>query len=320
MVHSLRVRAFAAALALLLPAGAVHATEKFRFANGGFGLWAVEGTRLGQKAGIFAKYGLDVESYGTAGAGETLQAVISGSADMSVGVGTAGVLGAFAKGAPIRIFGSNFTGAGDIFYYVRADSPLHALADTTPANTIGYSSAGSSSNMTALALIAEAGVKARPIATGSQPNTLTQVMSGQVDVGFATPPFGLKEVDEGKIRIIGTGNDAPSLRNQSVRVDIVNLRVMTERHDAFLKFVRAYREVLDWMKQDPEAVRMWSQETGVPIARARRAAYDYQPRSSQEHLKINGIDALMAAAVKQKFLTRPLTREQLAELIQIPPM
>ncbi len=298
--------------------GGANAADKLRFANGGFGLWAVEGPRVGQQGGIFAKYGLDVEAYGTAGAGETIQAVVSGSADMSVGVGTTGVLGAYAKGAPIRIFGNNFIGASDLYYYVRAASPLKTLTDATAGQTIGYSTAGSSSNMTTLAIIDELGVKAKPVATGDQAATLTQVMSGQIDIGFATPPFGLKELDDGKIRMIGNGNDAPSLRQQSVRVDIVGLKLLNERRDVFMRFTRAYREVLDWMYQDPEAIRLWSKSTGVPVERARRAALEFQPRSARDPDRIVGLDALMASATRQKFLAKPLSKEQLDELIQIP--
>ncbi len=307
------------ALALAASTSSARALDKFRFANGGFGLWAVEGTRIGQQAGIFAKHGLEVETYGTAGAGETLQAVISGSADGSVGVGTAGVIGAFAKGAPIRVFGSNFTGAGDVYYYVRADSPLKSFADTTDKHIISYSSAGSSSNTITFALIEEAGVRAKAVASGDQANTLTQVMTGQITIGHATPPFGLKEIDEGKIRILGSGNEAPSLRNQSTRVDMVGLRVLNERREPFLRFVKAYREVLDWMKDNPEAIRLWSSNTGVPEDRSRRAAYEFQPRSAADHMKINGIDAIMTGAARQKFISQPLTASQLAELIQIPP-
>ena len=47
-------------------------------------------------------------------------------------------------------------------------------------------------------------------------------MSGQVDIGWAAPPFGLKEIEEGKIRIVGRGSEVPSLRGQTVRVLIVN--------------------------------------------------------------------------------------------------
>jgi len=302
-----------------IPLAQARALDKFKLANGGFGLWSNEGARIGQQAGIFKKHGLDVDVYGTAGAGESLQAVISGSVDASIGVGTSAVLGAFSKGAPVRIFGSNFLGSGDIFYYVRADSTINRFSDTTDKDTIAYSSAGSSSNMATLSLIQEAGVKAKPVATGDHAATLTQVLSGQITIGHGVPPFGLKEMAEGKIRILGTGNDAPSLRSQSTRVDIVGLKVMTERREVFLRFVKAYREVLDWMKSDPEAIRLWSTNTGIQEDLSRRAAYDFHPRSSADHLKVGGIEALIAGAIRQKFLDQQLSTSQLADLIQIPP-
>jgi NitT/TauT family transport system substrate-binding protein len=154
------------------------------------------------------------------------------------------------------------------------------------------------------------------LATGDQASTLTQVMSGQVDVGWAGPPFGLKEIAEGKIRIIATGNDAPSLRDQTVRVDMASLRVLTEKRDAMKRYVAAYREILDWGYQDPKAIEMWAANIGVPVEYARKAAFEFQPRAARDFDRFTGLDKLMAAAVKQKFLTAPLTKEQLAELIQ----
>ena len=66
------------------------------------------------------------------------------------------------------------------------------------------------------------GVKAKPTPTGGPAATLTQVLSGQIDIGWASPPFGMKELKEGKIRILIRGSDAPSLRGQTVRTIIVN--------------------------------------------------------------------------------------------------
>ena len=304
----------------VLVAGVSHASaaeETLRLAIGGFGLWAVEAPRLGQQAGIFKKYGLNVEYYATAGAGESLQAVISGSADISVGVGTAGVMGAFAKGAPVRIIGSNFTGAGDLYWYARTDSPIKTLKDTTDKNIMGFSSNGSSSNSVAVALVEETGAKAKLLATGDQASTLTQVMSGQIDLGWAAPPFGLREIQEGKIRIVATGNDAPSLRDQTVRVDIASIRVMSERKDALARYVKAYRETLDWMYADPKAIEMWAATTGVPVPLAQKAAFEFQPTASRDFDRISGLDKLMDSAVRQKFLTQPLTKEQLSTLIQV---
>src|SRR3954452_2492235 len=167
------------AVALLASASSAPAQEAasdtLRVAVGQLGLWAVDGPRLGQRAGIFKKHGLALDIFGTSGGGETLQAVISGSADLTVGIGTAAVLRAYSKGAPIRIIGANFTGAGDLYWYVRTDSPIRRLADAGDKTTIGYSASGSASHNVVLAFGRELGIKAVPTATGTQPATLTQV-------------------------------------------------------------------------------------------------------------------------------------------------
>ena len=81
-------------------------------------------SELGKDAGFFAKHGVDLEILYTEGGGQTQQAVISGSVDIGIGVGTYGVMGAFAKGAPLRIIGNSMTGAHDLYWYVKADSPV----------------------------------------------------------------------------------------------------------------------------------------------------------------------------------------------------
>jgi ABC-type nitrate/sulfonate/bicarbonate transport system substrate-binding protein len=63
-------------------------------------------------------------STSTNGGGETLQAVISGSIDLGIAAGTSSVLGAFAKGAPVRILLAGATGASDLYWYVPTASPL----------------------------------------------------------------------------------------------------------------------------------------------------------------------------------------------------
>ena len=105
--------------------------------------------QLGDGAGIFARHGIKIEAVCTQGTGETQQAVISGSADIGIGIGTLGALGAFSKGAPIRIISGSATGNAD-FWFVKADSPLKAIKDTTDATTIAYSTNGSSTHAVVL--------------------------------------------------------------------------------------------------------------------------------------------------------------------------
>jgi NitT/TauT family transport system substrate-binding protein len=301
---------------LNLPAAA---EDSFKVAIGQINNWENQAPTLGQDAGFFKKHGVVLENFGTAGAGETLQPIISGSADIGAGVGVAGAMRAFAKGAPVRIIAPAFTGTGDLYWYVKSDSPIKSLKDLTASNTIAYSTNGSSSNNIVVAFVNELGAKAKPTSTGGPPATLTAVMSGQVDVGWAAPPFGLKELQDGKIRIIARGSDVPSLRGQTVRVLIANANMLKERKEAVARFMQGYREAVDWMYANPEAVSMFSKKTGVAEDLVRASMKDFQPKESLQTDQMADLDGAIRDAVKLKFLDASLTKEQIAELIQIPP-
>ncbi len=304
---------------LALAAGPAQAEDTLKLVMGQINNWENQAPTLGQDAGIFKKHGLVVESTGSQGAGETIQAVISGSADIGGGVGVAGAMRAFSKGAPIRILAPMFTGTGDLFWYVKADSPLKTLKDTTEANTIAYSTNGSSSNNIVVAFREELGAKAKPTATGGPAATLTAVMSGQVDIGWSTPPFGLQEIKEGKIRILARGSDVPSLRGQTVRVLIVNSDSLKNKRDAIMRFMDAYREAVDWMYSDPKALQMYAEKIKRPVELVTQSAKEFQPIETMQTDKMADLDGAVRDAVKLKFLDAPLTNDQLKELLQIPP-
>ena len=313
----------AATLGLIVPlafaATSASAEDELKLAIGQINNWENQAPTLGQDAGIFKKHGLVLENVGTRGAGETIQAVISGSADIGAGVGAAGVMRAFAKGAPVRILAPAFTGTGDLYWYVKADSPIKTLKDATPENTIAYSTNGSSSNNIVVAFVQELGCKAKPTATGSPAGTLTATMSGQIDIGWAAPPFGLQEINEGKLRIVAHGSDVPSLRGQTVRVLLVNSNSLKTKHDAIMRFMQAYRESVDWMYSDPKAVEMYSAKIHKPVALLKESMAKFHPKEALQTDKFADLDGAVRDAVKLKFLEKPLTADQLTELIQIPP-
>src|SRR5215217_9248296 len=148
-----RVIEAAAALAIgvLLATFDAGAADRLKLAIGQRGIWHGAPADLGMRAGKFPKHGLELEILYTDGAGQTMQAVISGSADIGVSVGTFGVFGAYAKGAPIRIIGSESIGE-DAYWYVRADSPIKSMADMND-RTIAFSTVGASTHSNVLGLI-----------------------------------------------------------------------------------------------------------------------------------------------------------------------
>jgi NitT/TauT family transport system substrate-binding protein len=316
MTKGLTAAGLFAVLVLAQPAAA---QDTLKIAIGQINNWENQGPTLGQDAGIFKKLNLVLENFGTAGAGETIQAVISGSADIGAGVGLAGAMRAFSKGAPVRVVLPAFTGTSDLYWYVKADSPIKSLKDATDKNTIAYSTSGSSSNNIVVAFVEELGLKAKPTATGGMPGTLTSVMTGQIDIGWASPPFGLKELNEGKIRIIARGSDVPSLRGQTVRVLVANAGSLDKKKDAILRFIKGYREAVGWMYSDPAAIALYAKKVDASPDVIRQSIAEFQPKATMQSAELKDLDGAVRDAVKLKFLDKPLTPEQLKEFVQIPP-
>src|SRR6266446_841929 len=182
------------------------AQDRLKIAVGGRGIGETFVTEVGDNAGLFRKHNLALDIFYTDGGGETQQVVISNSAQIGVATGFLGALGAFAKGAPLRVIGATFTGGSQLFWYVPANSPIRTLKDTE-GKSLAYSTNGSSTHTAVLALQKSSGVKFKPTPTGAAPATLTQVMSGQIDVGWAGAPFGVDMVEAGKTRVIAKASD-----------------------------------------------------------------------------------------------------------------
>jgi NitT/TauT family transport system substrate-binding protein len=300
---------------LTLASASALAADTLKLAIGQRGNWENAAPELGQKAGFFSKQGLTLELLYTQGAGETLQAVISGSVDLGLGVGTAGVLGAFAKGAPVRAIANSMTGADDLFWYVPATSPIKTLKDAS-GKTIAYSTNGSSSNWAVLAFIREFGVQMKPVATGSPSSTFTQTMSGQVDIGWSSPPFGVEALQQGRIRIVARESDVPAFRNQTVRLMITNTATAEKRREIIERYLQAYRETLDWMYSDPAALKAYAEWVGISETLAKQVRDEFFPKENLRLERLSGLDEAMADSVNLKFLPAPLTKLQQDELFK----
>ncbi len=311
-------RVLALALITMFGSPVAFAQDTLKLTVGQRGLWDTSISDVGQRAGIFKKHGLTLEILYTQGSGETQQAVFAGSVDIGVSTGIMGALSGYSKGAPVRIIGNEIKGAGDLYWYVKANSPVKTIQDFN-GKTIAFSTVGSSTHGVVTAFIKQYKLtSAKPTPTGSPAPTLTSVMSGQVDVGWAAPPFGLDQLDRGEIRQIATGNDTV-FKGQTVRLVITNTQALAKRKDALVRYMKAYRETIDWMYSDPAALKTYAEFAGITEAKAKRIRDNYFPKSVLSPDEIVGLDLIMPEAVNLKFISAPLTKAQISELIQIPP-
>jgi NitT/TauT family transport system substrate-binding protein len=184
--------------------------------------------------------------------------------------------------------------------------------------TLAYSTNGSSTHGIVTAFIKQYNLTAKPVATGSPSSTLTQVMSGQVDVGWSAPPFGLDQLDQNQIRVVASGNDAAVFKGQTVRLLISNTQTLQARKETIERFMQAYRETVDWMYADPAALKVYADWLGITAEKAKRTRDGFFPKEAINPDKVVGLDTIVADAVELKYTATALTKEQLAELIQIP--
>jgi len=306
--------AIATTIAIGQPASA---DDLVKMTIGQRGNWDTAVPHLGEKAGIFKKHGIAMEMVYTRGSGETVQPVISGNVDLGLAVGTLGAMGYFAKGAPVRIVAAEATGAAD-YFYAKTDSGITSLKDPkAKGKTIAYSTNGSSTDSMVKAFLKEWKVDLKPVATGSPPATLTAVMSNQVDVGWAAPPFGLKEIDEGKILLVARGSDTETIRGQTIRTIIANTDTLKKRRDVLRRFMQAYRETIEYMYSDnPQVMKDYAEFAGITPELAKRVRDEFFPRAILQMTEIKGLDQLLQDAIELKYTDRLLTKEQVAELIQ----
>lgn len=290
------------------------AQEKIKVAVGQRQVWDSQVIPLGIEAGIFKKHGLEVDITWTAGGAETLQAVLTGSVDYAMTNGVEGVLAAYAKGAPVRIIGSEMRGAGDIYWYVKADSPIKSLKDAN-GKTLTFSRPGSSTHLTAQQIIAKYGVTPKLVSTGAMPATRTQLVSGQIDMAWAAVPFALDAIKKGEFRIVARGSELTELNNVSIRVNVTTAKFLAERPKAAQGFSRAYAESVDWMYANVDkAAAYWAGVTKISPEIAKEGIGFY-PKERMVPWPISGIEHSIAEAVKSKRLEKPLTAEQIKELI-----
>ncbi len=294
------------------------AQETLNVAIGQIDNWENQMPTLGQDAGFFKKRGLVLNNFGTQGTEETLKAVVSGKADIGIAIGTSAAMRAFVDGAPVRVLLPCFTGTDDLYWYVLSSSPIRSLKQTTDRNTIAYSGFGATTHNVVLGFGNQLGARARPVPTGGPKLTFEAVKQGRVDIGWASPPFGLPEMDSGEIRLIARGSEVPTTRDQTVRLIVVNTNSMASKRGAIERFARAHREALVWMYADPMALRMYAAKVKLPLKLVTVSRDQFHPREAMQADEIRNVEQAMSDAVASGILKQPLTRDQLMQFFPEP--
>ena len=123
-------------------------------------------------------------------------------------------------------------------------------------------------------------------------------------------------MQEHRIRTVANIGDIPEYRDMSVRYHLANLNFITGRPDVLKRFVAAYTETLDWMYSSDEAIDVFSKLYKIKVEEMQQARKEFYTRESMDLRRIGGLDQAMKDAVAYKFISQPLTKEQIDDLFK----
>ena len=307
----------AASLATLSIPTALQAAEKVKVAASFVGLWDTSQPTFCRDRGEFKKAGLDVEVTSTRGGSETVQAVTAGGMDIGYSPGTNAVIAAYMGGAKINIISSEFIGQNDTYFYVPKDSPIKSVDDIN-GKTVAFPRPGGSSEGILLALKEERkDLNFKMVATGKLGATHTMLMSGQIDVGFSFPPYGLKRVVNGEVRVVFSGDIAKTQRDITGRVNIASESFVKNRRPVAVKFMKVLNDCIDWSYANMDAaIKMYAAINKIDVADAVLGA-KYYSRSALAFAPIKGFDKSIKHAVAAKFIDKAPTQAQIKNMMDI---
>jgi NitT/TauT family transport system substrate-binding protein len=216
------------------------------------------------------------------------------------------------------VIGAEMTGANELFWWVKADSPIKSLKDAD-GKTIAFSSPGSSSNLILLTLLKAANSKAKPVPTGGVPGTYTSTMTGQIDIGWSVVPFALKDVQDGKIRIVARASEAKDLQNQTIRANLASVNSLKTKREAITKFMQVIQKSIDWAYGEGhnKAIEIFAKNMKVTPEIAKQAVDGFYPKSAMQIGEIKGLDRSLKDALDFKFIASPKKPQDIAGLFDI---
>jgi len=130
--------------------------------------------------------------------------------------------------------------------------------------------------------------------------------------------LGIEALRKGQVRVIVRADELPLVKGHTVRTIIANKDSLDSKREVYTRFMRAYRETIDWMYAGDDVLKMYADFTGITVEDAKRIREEFDPKEMLIPDRVVGLEDVMPDAVKFKFISQPLTDSQLKELVQIP--
>jgi NitT/TauT family transport system substrate-binding protein len=273
--------------------GFSEAQEKVRVGLGAISLQSGL-VHIAKERGLFAKYGLTVESVYIPGGSTNVQVLVSGSLDLSQLSGAPGVA-ANLEGADLIYF----LGLLDKLNYQLATRPEIKSVEQLKGKKFGVSRFGSSADFGMRALLKRLGVdpvkEATILQIGDEPARIAAITSGNFDGTVVNAPFGM-EAERLKLNVIA---DSVKMNIPFFNTGLLGSRRYLEKQEArVLNFLRAYLEAIKVLKTEREySIKGLAQFTRVQNMKAIQEGYDYFVNQLQ-NVPYPSMEAMQAVVVQ----------------------
>jgi NitT/TauT family transport system substrate-binding protein len=276
------------------------------------GAWDSSYTELGIQQGFFEREGLDVRVMYVNDEAALESALSSGKADIAVAADFIDIVGAWHKGAPIRIISPESTGAPDIFWFAKVVGPVGSMSDLH-GQPVGYSNPGSVDYFIMRTLLKESGVDdARLVSVGSADAGYPDVLSAQLAASWSKPPANVNYLIAGEIRMIARGNDSPEIRNETFRVNVANANFLARHRSAVMGFLKAYKEAVDWAYSSQLALSAYAKLSEQSLDAAKYIFKEFTSRQGAQIDQIKGEDRLLADAFAANRIPTAMTHKDIS--------
>jgi NitT/TauT family transport system substrate-binding protein len=252
---------------------------------------------VGQKTGIFAKHGLEVEIANFSGGAKLHQAMAAGSVDVGVGAGPE--LALIAKGSPELAICNASAPAPFIGIALPKDSPVKK-PDDLKGKKVGVTSTGSLTYWLAreFARTRGWGVEGvQTVAIGGDPAGIIAAFRAKaVDAAIVATPLAFQMEEQGEGRLFMSA--AEYVGNISSGTIFATKEMMEKRPEVLRRFIAGWLETVDFMEKNrAETIKIAAGMTGfTQTVQARE--YDLTEKMFTKDCKF---DAESLANLKRSF-------------------
>jgi len=142
-------------------------------------------------------------------------------------------------------------------------------------------------------------------------------MTGQIDIGWSVVPLALKDVNEGKSRIVARSSEATELKNQTIRANLASVDSLKNKREAITKFMQVIHKSIDWAYTNPQAIEIFAKNMKVTPEIAKQAVDGFFPKTAMQIGEIRDLERSLQDALDYKFISSPKTPKDIAGLFDI---